>query len=166
MCRAKEDIAAASMDVSKGREVLPTNVKPTHYDLTLEPNFEKFTYEGKVVIDLDVKEDTKSIALNSLEIDIHSTHISSNGQEISSSPKLAYNEDSQVTTITFDQSILAGAQAQLTHTFTGQLNDKMAGFYRSSYKHDGTTKYLATTQMEPTDARRAFPCFDEPALKA
>ena len=51
--------------------------------------------------------------------------------------------------------------------FIGQLNDKMAGFYRSTYKnHDGTEGILATTQMEPTDARRAFPCFDEPALKA
>jgi aminopeptidase 2 len=52
-------------------------------------------------------------------------------------------------------------------TFTGELNDKMAGFYRSSYKNkDGSTGILATSQMEPTDARRAFPCFDEPALKA
>lgn len=51
MCRGKDDIAGASMDVSKSREVLPTNVKPLHYDLTLEPNFEKFTYEGKVVIE-------------------------------------------------------------------------------------------------------------------
>lgn len=51
--------------------------------------------------------------------------------------------------------------------FTGQLNDKMAGFYRSTYKNaDGSEGILATTQMEPTDARRAFPCFDEPALKA
>jgi aminopeptidase 2 len=51
--------------------------------------------------------------------------------------------------------------------FTGELNDKMAGFYRSTYKNsDGTEGILATTQMEPTDARRAFPCFDEPALKA
>lgn len=51
--------------------------------------------------------------------------------------------------------------------FTGQLNDKMAGFYRSTYKNaDGSEGVLATTQMEPTDARRAFPCFDEPALKA
>ena len=51
--------------------------------------------------------------------------------------------------------------------FTGQLNDKMAGFYRSTYKNaDGSEGTLATTQMEATDCRRAFPCFDEPALKA
>lgn len=51
MCKAHADIAGASMDVSKGREVLPTNVKPVHYDLTLEPDFEKFSYEGTVVIE-------------------------------------------------------------------------------------------------------------------
>lgn len=51
MCRAKDDLAAASVDVSKGREVLPANVKPVHYSLTLEPDFEKFTYEGEVVIE-------------------------------------------------------------------------------------------------------------------
>ncbi|KAL8690648.1 MAG: hypothetical protein Q9224_004361, partial [Gallowayella concinna] len=153
----KDDLLAAGVELSHGREVLPSNVKPIHYRLTLEPNFEKFTYEGEVVIDLDVKEDTTSISLNTLELDIHSTRISVGGNEISSSPNLTYNEDAQTTTITFDKSISAGSKAQLTQTFTGQLNDKMAGFYRSSYKHNGTTKYLATTQMEPTDARRAFP---------
>lgn len=51
MCRAKDDLAAASVDVSKGREVLPANVKPVYYSLTLEPDFEKFTYEGEVVIE-------------------------------------------------------------------------------------------------------------------
>lgn len=51
MCKFQADIAGVSMDVSKGREVLPTNVKPVHYDLTLEPDFEKFSYEGTVVIE-------------------------------------------------------------------------------------------------------------------
>ena len=72
-----------------------------------------------------------------------------------------------MTTFAFDQALSAGSKAKLNIDFTGQLNDKLAGFYRSSYKHpDGTTHYLATSQMEPTDARRAFPCFDEPALKS
>lgn len=51
MCRAHEDVVGGSVDVTKGREVLPTNVKPIHYDLTLEPDFEKFSFEGKVVIE-------------------------------------------------------------------------------------------------------------------
>lgn len=77
------------------------------------------------------------------------------------------NTDTQTATIKFSDSIAAGSSAQLKLTFTGCLNDNMAGFYRSSYKMpNGETKYIASTQMEPTDARRAFPCFDEPALKA
>lgn len=120
-----------------------------------------------ISLSLEVKEDTTSISLNTLEVDIHSTHISAGGSEVTSSPKITYNEDSQMTTISFDKSIPAGSKAHLTHKFSGTLNDKMAGFYRSSYKDkEGKTKYIASTQMEPTDARRAFPCFDEPALKA
>ncbi len=51
MCKRDADMSGGSTDVTAHREVLPTNVKPLHYDLTLEPNFEKFTYEGKVVIE-------------------------------------------------------------------------------------------------------------------
>ena len=116
---------------------------------------------------LEVKEDTSSIVLNTLELDIKSTKISSNGTEITSSPKVTYDGPTQRTTFSFDKSLSADSKAQVDIAFVGSLNDKLAGFYRSSYKHpDGTTHYLATTQMEPTDARRAFPCFDEPALKS
>ncbi|QRD85770.1 aminopeptidase [Aspergillus flavus] len=166
MCR-RADVPSGSTNITHGREVLPTNVKPVHYDLTLEPNFESFKYEGTVVIDLQVTEDTTSISLNSNEIDIHSAIVSAQGSVVTSSPEISVNKDTQVATVKFAETIPAGSSAQLKLTFTGILNDNMAGFYRSSYKTaNGETKYLASTQMEPTDARRAFPCFDEPALKA
>ncbi|KAF4968813.1 hypothetical protein FSARC_3841 [Fusarium sarcochroum] len=167
MHRNGSDVASASLDVRRGREVLPKNVKPLHYDLTLEPNFETFKYEGTVVIDFDVVEDSTSIALNTVDLEIHDTLVEANGSTVSSSPTVDYNKDTQTTTITFDQTIPAGQKARLTQRFTGTLNDDMAGFYRSSYKdEEGNTKYIATTQFEATDARRAFPCLDEPALKA
>ncbi|RLL93184.1 hypothetical protein CFD26_101786 [Aspergillus turcosus] len=168
MCSSRRaDVPSGSTNVTHGREVLPTNVKPVHYDLTLEPNFEKFTYDGTVIIDLEVAEDTTSISLNTNEIDIQNAVISSQGSVVTSSPDVSINKDNQTATIKFDEAIPAGSSAQLKLTFTGILNDNMAGFYRSSYKTaNGETKYIASTQMEPTDARRAFPCFDEPALKA
>lgn len=70
------------MDVTKGREILPGNVVPTHYDLTVEPDFTKLTYEGSLIIDLDVAEDSTTIELNTLEIDIHSTKILSGAETI------------------------------------------------------------------------------------
>lgn len=167
MYRNGSDVASASHDLSHGREVLPKNVKPLHYDVTFEPNFETFKYEGTVVIDFDVVEDTTSISLNTVELEILETNVEANGAVVTSSPTVEYTKDTQTTKVSFDQTIPAGQKARLTQRFTGILNDDMAGFYRSSYKDDdGNTKYIATTQFEATDARRAFPCLDEPALKA
>src|SRR5258706_1858881 len=86
---------------------------------------------------------------------------------LSSAPQLSYNESTQTTMVAFDNVIPHGTTAKLVMKFSGVLNDKMAGFHRSTYKNaDGSEGILATTQMEATDARRAFPCFDEPSLKA
>ncbi|KAK9460950.1 peptidase family M1-domain-containing protein [Lipomyces oligophaga] len=152
------------------REILPQNVKPLNYNLTLEPDFEKFTFEGTVAILLDVFETSNEISLNSIEIEIHSTSlkIEDSGASKDIAPSSTeFNEDNQTVKFSFPESFKAGKKVVLTIKFTGLLNDKMAGFYRSSYTaQDGSTKYMATTQMEPTDCRRAFPCFDEPALKA
>ena len=103
-----------------------------------------------------------------MDLEIHTTKVLSGSTELTSSPHVSYNADTQTTKVSFDTALKAGSKARLVQTFRGTLNDKMAGFYRSSYKDakDGSTKYIATSQMEPTDARRAFPSFDEPALKA
>jgi aminopeptidase 2 len=167
MCKREVDVEGASVNINAPREILPQNVKPVHYDVTLEPNFETFKYEGTVVIDLDVVESTSSISLNTLDIDIHETKVLSGSNVITSSPRVSYNEDTQTTKVEFDEKLKAGSKAQLVQKFTGTLNNNMAGFYRSSYKgENGEDKSIATTQMEATDCRRAFPCFDEPALKA
>jgi aminopeptidase 2 len=70
-----EHTGGASPDPTQGRELLPTNVIPTHYDVTLEPDFEKFTFQGTALIEFDVKDETKSISLHTIEIDIHSAHL-------------------------------------------------------------------------------------------
>lgn len=67
-----------------GRELLPSNVIPRHYDLTLEPNFANLTFDGTVIIDLDVADDSKSISLHTLELDIHNAKITSGGQTVRS----------------------------------------------------------------------------------
>jgi aminopeptidase 2 len=72
---AEREVESGGIDLTKGREILPANVIPRHYNLTLEPDFQKLTYEGRVIIDLDVVEDTKEISLNTLELTVHSTKI-------------------------------------------------------------------------------------------
>lgn len=82
MCRHAGALESSSSTNVAGRELLPTNVVPNHYDLTLEPDFTKFTFDGTVVIDVDVAEDSKSISLHTLELDIHSAKISANGKVV------------------------------------------------------------------------------------
>ncbi|CAG8512204.1 7007_t:CDS:10 [Ambispora gerdemannii] len=145
-----------------GRQTLPTNVRPFHYDLTLTPDLEDFTFKGSESITLNINENTKTITLNANQIEVQTAKLNS----IDSSD-ISYDDKKQTVTFTFPSEVQAGTLAVLHIDFTGIINDKMNGFYRSSYTDaSGNQKYLATTQFEATDARRAFPCWDEPAIKA
>lgn len=143
---------------------LPVHVIPKHYEITLKPDLEQFTFEGEETIDLSIAKQTKTITLHSFEIDIISAEFIHKSKDLWAG-KITYNEEEETATFTFSKQISKG-EGKLKLKFTGILNDKMRGFYRSRYEVGGKTHHMAVTQFEATDARRAFPCFDEPALKS
>ncbi|KAL9131740.1 MAG: hypothetical protein Q9217_000415 [Psora testacea] len=131
------------------------SIKPLHYDLNI-CDIElagEFSYQGKVKIDVVVKLPTKTDAID-----------------------ISYDAKTQRVTLTFANDIPAAQHAVLEITFCGTINTDMAGFYRSKYKpkvppvqsvpREGEHHLMFSTQFESCDARRAFPCFDEPNLKA
>ncbi len=152
--------------------VLPDNVRPVHYDLTLTPNFDDFTFDGEVDVTVSMEPGTSEIMLNCAEIEIHSATVSwtdANGEQEQAASNIAYDADAETATISIPGTPADGLMGNqhLRMSFTGELNDKLRGFYRSQYVNpEGETAYLATTQFEATDARRALPCWDEPAAKA
>jgi puromycin-sensitive aminopeptidase len=149
-----------------GLVILPTDVRPLKYRLTLEPDLEKFTFDGRVSIDVEVVTPTTSVTLNCTEIAIQSCRLTPGDGAAMTPRATTFDESRETVTFEFDSAVPTG-RASLDIEFTGELNDKLRGFYRSRYTDsEGRERYLATTQMEATDARRAFPCWDEPNVKA
>uniref|UniRef100_A0A672G4F4 Puromycin-sensitive aminopeptidase n=1 Tax=Salarias fasciatus TaxID=181472 RepID=A0A672G4F4_SALFA len=145
---------------------LPTDVYPVNYGLCLKPDLIDFTFEGKLEALVEVTQATNQIVMNCADIDIITASFSpEGGDEINATGFNYQNEDEKVT-LSFPSALQKGSGA-LKIDFVGELNDKMKGFYRSKYTAPaGEVRYAAVTQFEATDARRAFPCWDEPAIKA
>ena len=131
--------------------------------MELKPDLENFTFEGIETITLLIKKPTKNLTLHSRELEIETVDVSIRQEKVFA--KISYNERAETATFLFPKIITTG-KVKLTIIFKGVLNDKMRGFYRSRYHINGKEHYMATTQFEATDARRAFPCFDEPGHKA
>jgi len=144
---------------------LPTSVTPERYQIRLTPDLKTFTFAGEEIVAITIHEPVKEITLNAAELTIHHVNVVSNeGKMIAGSVRI--DEANERATFTFPQTLAPG-DWQLSLQFSGILNDKLHGFYRSTYKDaQGQEKPLASTQFESTDARRAFPCWDEPAAKA
>ena len=139
---------------------LPAGVVPYRYDVQLRPSLDDATFTGKVTIQLDVEVPTNTLVLNSAELDIDSCVVNGAHAE--------FDVDDETERLTVQSPTeLPTGPATLAVTFTGILNDKLRGFYRSTYTDaDGAEQVIATTQMQSTDCRRAFPCWDEPEFKA
>ncbi|MFK7917547.1 MAG: M1 family metallopeptidase [Ilumatobacter sp.] len=139
---------------------LPTHVRPTRYDVRLRPSLDDATFSGEVTIAIDLDEPTESITLNAIELGIEAVTLDG------AAATWALDEATERLTVEAP-STLDSKTATLHIEFTGILNDKLRGFYRSTYIDDqGEEQVVATTQMQATDCRRAFPCWDEPEFKA
>jgi puromycin-sensitive aminopeptidase len=144
---------------------LPTNVIPSAYRIRMEPDLATGDFSGTVEIDVDVRQATSTIVLNAVDLDLE-TSIFTLHEGDRHDGVVAIDAEHERAAISFRSSIDVGRHV-LRLQFTGTLSDKLVGFYRSSYSdEDGTSHAIATTHFETTDARRAFPCFDEPSFKA
>ncbi|KAL4870169.1 hypothetical protein BDV12DRAFT_62326 [Aspergillus spectabilis] len=163
---------------SKDRDILPSEVKPNHYGITL---FDLqlgglWSYKGIVKISAKVNGPTKEVVLNSKDIEVqHAEVLGTDGTELAKASEITYDQKSERVTLRFTEE-LPQSNIVVSISFTGTMNNAMAGFYRSKYKpaveptpdtpKEGDFHYMLSTQFESCDARRAFPCFDEPNLKA
>ncbi|KAI9175228.1 hypothetical protein H9P43_006589 [Blastocladiella emersonii ATCC 22665] len=158
------------MSTPADREIVPANVTPVHYTVNLTPDLEAFTFDGTVDIAVKVRTATDVVVVNTKELEVHAAHVTfahNKAEQRLDASSITHDEKIEQSSLHFPSALPAGADATLTITFKGIHNDKMAGFYRSGYTgKDGNQKYLVVTFFAPTDARRAFPCWDEPAHKA
>jgi puromycin-sensitive aminopeptidase len=138
---------------------------PSAYRIFITPDLENASFAGRVEIDVEISESTKEVKLNAIELDLGAATLTAGGTA-HRSIDLNVDEQYEVATYTFDRALPAGP-AVLEIGFNGILNDQLHGFYRSTFTDPSGVKHtIATTQFENTDARRAFPCWDEPAFKA
>jgi puromycin-sensitive aminopeptidase len=143
---------------------LPRTLIPSRYHLTLSPNLGERTFVGDERVEATLHEPSRVLVCNAKELDVSEAWVVAAGTRIDAT--VALDEETERATLTLATVAPAG-RVDVHFRFTGVLNDKLAGFYASTYAaEDGSTKVIATTQFEATDARRAFPCWDEPDMKA
>jgi len=148
------------MAIVASAQRLPELAVPENYKLNFVPDFGKDNFAGEETIQIRVLKPTSQIVLNSAEIEFQEATVSSGGAR--QTPRVTVDKEKEMATLAFDKEIQPGP-ASVHIKYTGILNDELRGLYLGKDKEG--RKYAAT-QFEATDARRAFPSFDEPAYKA
>ena len=139
-------------------------ITPSHYRLMIAPDLDAATFDGTVSIDAETTEGTDSITIHAVDLTITSADISQGGT--TQAADVSIDADTETVTLRVAEALNPGA-LEVNLAWNADISDGLVGFYRSTYTAaDGTTATLAATQFEAPHARRAFPCFDEPDMKA
>jgi aminopeptidase N len=156
---------------------LPTDLLPIHYDLWVKFQFvetyrnNSFPYDGEIKIQINCVKDTSKLILHVKNLVLDNTTLllrSSSDNSFGELKEFSWYNDytRQFFIADLPKQLKAGNTYEFSVKYTGYLQDDDRGFYRSSYMKNGVRTWLATSQLESTDARKSFPCFDEPAMKA
>ena len=148
---------------------LPSFVQPIHYDIFLHPNITTFFMRGSVDIVISVLNETNFLVLHAKDLSIDDVRFATVAGKVIPVRRFLLCVQNQQMYIEFDEALLpAIGNYTLTVEFSRSMEEKLEGFYISSYTDSSSERkrLLATTHFEPTAARTAFPCFDEPSMKA
>ena len=138
------------------------SIMPVSYRIRIEPNLTDFRFVGSMELKVTADRPVDTITLDILELAVYGCYVHSG----SGFKDCRYSVDPEKEELCVFLPEMMSSEITLKIEYTGFINDKMAGFYRSRYEKNGKTEYLAVTQFEESDARRAFPCFDHPVYKA
>ncbi|MCY0878236.1 MAG: M1 family metallopeptidase [Firmicutes bacterium] len=145
---------------------LPHHVVPRHYTLEFTPDAEAGVFQGRAAVEIEIQEPTRDIVLNAVNLTIHTARLENGSGASRAAEAIQYRREDEMAVLTFSDPIPQGAWT-LEMSFDGVLSQDLRGFYRTKVTNpDGTPVVILSTQCEATDARRIFPCWDEPAFKA
>ena len=166
--RSSTALAGGDADREALPERLSHSITPNTYELSVVPNFANGTFEGFEQISISVSAPTRNIVLNSLDLKISGSTLRAKSEDNNAAQNINPLIDTDRQTVTFPTAdVLKVGEYLLSLKFSGEFNRQLRGFYLTTTKDDkGKTVSLAATQLEPADARRMFPCFDEPSFKA
>ncbi|EGW32842.1 arginine/alanine aminopeptidase [Spathaspora passalidarum NRRL Y-27907] len=148
-------------------EALPASLKPSRYHVSVfDIDITKESFKGKVTIELDVVKPTQELHLNYRDLTVTKEGITvQHGEDVIAIESITEFKSKEYFFVKLEETVSQG-KLVVTLEYDGIIQTNMAGFYKSSYLEDGEEKFMLSTQFEATDARRAFPCLDEPSLKA
>jgi tricorn protease interacting factor F2/3 len=139
-----------------------TTLRPRHYHLRIEPDLDRFEFSGTVRIRFEAAAPVDEITLNLLELAVWHCAVAAEEGDL----HCAFSVHPEAEEMRVRLPKASSGEIDLHIDYHGRINDLMAGFYRSQYIKDGAERAIAVTQFQESDARRAFPCIDQPAAKA